>query len=174
MAKFSRSPRLDRQMKEELILEFCEALAALKNPREALSLIKDILTEQEIEMLAKRLRIARLLLEGATYGEVNQQMRVGLGTIARVSEWLRVSGEGYRLVVDRVKKREPRLNDADDERLADRRPALYYWPELLIEELARKAKGKYRDDLRRAIQTVGQKTRLYKKLNAVLEDSFRS
>lgn len=176
MAKFSRCSKLSKQEREELILEFCEALASLKNSTEAIKFIRDILTEQEIEMLAKRLRIARLLLEGKNYQEIERDLRVGYTTIARVSEWLRVSGEGYQIIVSRMEKREPQLKDYYDEDKAYRRRfALYCWPELLFEELAERigSDKKQRENLREALKSVGEKTKLYRRLDKVVSEAWR-
>lgn len=101
MAKFPRISKLSKKEQEELILEFCEAFVAIKNTREAASFVKDLLGRQEIEMLAKRLKIAKLLLEGKKYGEIGDELRVSFGTIARVNLWLKTSGEGYRIFFGR-------------------------------------------------------------------------
>ena len=106
MAKFPRISKLSKKEREELLLEFCEALVAIKNLKEAASFITDLLGKQEIEMLAKRLKIAKLLLEGNKYGEISDELKVSFGTIARINLWLKTSGEGYRLITKRTGRRK--------------------------------------------------------------------
>src|SRR3989344_2228694 len=104
MAKFSRIPKLSQREQEELLIGFCKALATLKTQEEAAQFLKDLLSKQEAEMLAKRIEIARLLIKGFTYENIKKALKVSYGTVARVSEWLATSGEGYRLVVSRIKE----------------------------------------------------------------------
>src|SRR3989344_7060454 len=104
MAKFSRISKLSPAEQETLLVGFCKALVELKTAEEAAHFLKDLLSRQEAEMLAKRIEIARLLIKGFTYSEIQKFLRVSHGTDARVSQWLATSGEGYRLVVSRVKQ----------------------------------------------------------------------
>ena len=46
-------------------------------------------------MLARRLLIAEMLLRQNTYRQIQQQLRVGAATIARVDRWLHFGRGGY-------------------------------------------------------------------------------
>lgn len=172
--KYSKRKKLQKRDRNEIVIEFCEALAAIKTSGEAAVFIKDILTEQEIEMLATRLRIARLLLEGLTYQDIEFRLKVGHTTIARISEWLRVSGGGYKMVVSRVKKREPKPKDFYDENdVYKRRFSRYYWPELLIKDIIDSADENNKKKILKSIETVKKKTGLYKEIDKSINDAFR-
>jgi len=175
VVKYSRISRLSKKEREDLILEFCTAVASVKKPVEAMKFIRDLLTEQEIEMLAKRLRIARLLLEGMTYKEIERDLRVGQNTVARVSEWLRVSGEGYRMIVERVEKKDHYLKDYyDEDRAYQRRFAIYHWPELLIDDLVKRSDRKQREKLQESLKVVGEKSKLYRRLDKVFKGAIQA
>ena len=140
MAKYPRVPKLSQKEQEQLLLEFCEAMLSIKNLGEVVDFLKDIFTKQEIEMISKRLKIARLLLGGKTYGEIISELKVSSGTVSRVNVWLKVSGEGYRMVVSRTKV-DGQHTIADEFRKMDlaykRKYPMYFWPELLFERMAK-------------------------------------
>lgn len=66
-------------------------------------LFKDIFTHTEYKMFAKRLEIARRLLENQKYEQISQDLHVTQGTIAQVSNILAQSGEGYRKAHGKLK-----------------------------------------------------------------------
>jgi len=104
MAKFSNPSKLPEKERENLIANFCLALAQLNNVMDVSQFLKDLLSVQEMEMLAKRLKTASLLLDGWTYAKISQELKMASNTIARVHEWLKVSGEGYRLVTEKLSR----------------------------------------------------------------------
>ena len=86
--------------------ELIEALLLLKNADEARRFLRDLCTPQEIKDLSDRWHIARLLDEGKlSYREIHAQTGVSVTTIGRVARFLQQEDyQGYRLVIDRVKK----------------------------------------------------------------------
>lgn len=82
-----------------------EALVALETPEEARRFLEDILTVGELQDLAQRITVARLLFEGHTYEEVMRQTGVSNTTISRVRRFLLYGAGGYRLVLERLKAR---------------------------------------------------------------------
>lgn len=59
-------------------------------------LFRDIFTHTEYKMFAKRLEIARRLLEGQKYEQISEDLHVTQGTIAQISNILAQRGNGYR------------------------------------------------------------------------------
>jgi transcriptional repressor NrdR len=70
MGKYAASKRMSRQEQEDLFIDFAKALSSVKNPVESANFIQDLLSEAEVVMLARRLQVARLLLDGCTYEEI--------------------------------------------------------------------------------------------------------
>ena len=67
--------------------------------------------ELEICALAQRLEVARLLNEGCTYPEIAKQTtegkkKVSTATISRVKKFLEYGADGYKIVLERLKKTE--------------------------------------------------------------------
>jgi TrpR-related protein YerC/YecD len=101
MTKISRRP-LSQEQLHTIEIEFWKTVVLLKTPREAQIFFHDLLTHTERQMLAKRLQIARMLIEGYDYQRIAKKLNVTAATIAKVSNWLHTFGEGYRLAVKRL------------------------------------------------------------------------
>jgi TrpR-related protein YerC/YecD len=82
--------------------QFVRALLALNTPAEMRSFLRDLMTEGEIEDMAKRLETARMLSENATYPAVQEATGFSTTTIARVSKWLQEGEGGYATVLNRL------------------------------------------------------------------------
>lgn len=180
MAKFSRISKLNKQEQEQLLISFCRALAALKTPEEAAQFLKDLLSRQEAEMLAKRIEIARLLIEGKTYEHITSMLKVSHGTIARVNQWLATSGEGYRLIAERVKPEKTAQQEFIEElekpvswKQIKRRYPMYFWPELLLEEFVKKAKKHEKERMNKILGRLDDKSEVFERLNLLLREEYR-
>jgi uncharacterized protein YerC len=68
------------------------------------ALFHDLFTHTEYKMFAKRLEIARRLLDGQMYDEISDSLKVTNHTIAAVSNILERDGAGMRVVHDKLKK----------------------------------------------------------------------
>lgn len=177
MAKFSRRP-VSPAAARQLLVELCQALAAMRSPAEMAHLVADLLGPQELTMIAKRLAVARRLIAGATYQNIGSSLRVSHSTVARVNLWLRQAGEGYRLAVQRTKSatvKPPRRlwRNGEPELLTTlkRRLPLTFWPYLLLEEIVVGASVRQRQRLQamlRALARSGQKPALYRHLESLV------
>ncbi len=93
----------DLEERRGLVLSLCQAIHSCKNLDDAAKLIEDLLSEAEAMRLAKRLRIAQLLIKKYTYAEIKAILRVSENTIARVNVWLKHSGQGYKKAIANLK-----------------------------------------------------------------------
>lgn len=178
MAKFSYKSKLTNNEQGELLMDLCDAISSLSDSKEAAQFLKDLLSPQEAEMLAKRIKIAELLLKDWKYKEIREILKVGEGTVARVSEWLKFTGDGYRLVIERLKeKRKERLKPeskvglkADIKKL-ERRYPVAFWPETLIEGLIKNSKIKNKNKILKSLDEMHLKPSLYKRVERQLMKS---
>jgi len=166
MAKFSS--KLSKQEQEDLLSNFCLAISQVENVNEAATFLKDLLSVQEAEMLAKRLKIAELLIKGRTYTEISFQSKVSPCTIARVHQWLRLSGDGYRLIIERINKESKGGGGNNSWRDIKKKYPLYFWPQIVLENVVKMAKEKERQKLRFVIKRMDQKSELFKQLDSML------
>jgi TrpR-related protein YerC/YecD len=88
--------------------ELAAAFLELRTPDETKRFLRDLCTLPELEALAHRWQIARLLEDGIPYLEIAQRVPTSTATVTRVAQWVRHGSGGYRLALDRVAGRRPR------------------------------------------------------------------
>jgi len=121
-------------------------------------------------MLAKRLKIAKLLLTNATYQEIARQLKVSPQTIARVNIWLQEAGDGFRLMFYRTKKKSPTpgILPSGTWSSIKRRYPMYFWPELLIREIMNTANKRQKQRLRDVVTNLNIKDKRYRELQKIM------
>lgn len=82
--------------------ELLRALLALETPEEAYALLQDLCTVREIQEMAQRLEVARLLAGGEHYTAIQEATGASATTISRVSKALNYGADGYKTVLGRV------------------------------------------------------------------------
>jgi uncharacterized protein YerC len=105
---YSSPKRLEKLSKKEVLdlsFDLINAFSSVKNPLDTSLLIQDLLTKSEIRHLAKRLRIAKLLLSEKTQRDIADELHCSLATVAKVNLWLDQGGEGLRRVISKLPKR---------------------------------------------------------------------
>lgn len=75
----------------ELYLKELRQILSEKSAREIDGLLRDLLTPMEEKMLAKRVQIAKMLLTGKTYDEIETALNVQRSTISRIRAKLTLS-----------------------------------------------------------------------------------
>lgn len=86
--------------------DLCEAFLALKTRNEAFNFLKDLCTPQELQSLAERWRVCRLLNRGdLSYREIHSLTGASLTTIGRVARFLKEEPyHGYQKILQRIEK----------------------------------------------------------------------
>ena len=167
-----KTPRLTQETQGKLLQDFCEALARLHTSEEVLPFLTDLLTKNEVTTLTKRLQIARMLLEGKDYRAIERGLRTSHGTISRVAEWLAESGEGFRMVAERIPKEQSKNTAAHHERSEwdklKRRYPMMFWPQLILEEVVRSADKKAKERFHKAVESLNRKSKFYRHFNRLL------
>jgi len=82
--------------------ELLRALASIKNSDEAYALLQDLCTVREVQDMAQRLRVARMLAAGEHYSAIRQSTGASATTISRVSKALNYGADGYRTIIARL------------------------------------------------------------------------
>ena len=173
MAKFPRNPKLTKSQTQELIVDLCEAIALTGSSNEAAELLTDLLGKQELEMIAKRLRIAELLLEERTYEEIREALKTSGSTIARVQVWLQQSGEGYRKIIERTKgKRKRRKENETPPNVSGikKKYPMYFWPQILLEYWIKNATQKEKKEMQNILSKLDTKSNMYEELMKLLNN----
>lgn len=82
--------------------DLLRAFAVLGDVEETYAFLQDVCTIREIQDMAQRLHVARLLSAGAHYTRIREVTGASATTISRVSKSLNFGADGYRAVIDRL------------------------------------------------------------------------
>ena len=82
-----------------------EAILSLEDKDEVERFLRDLCTLSELEAIAHRWEVAKLLDQGLPYQEIAKQTGASTTTVTRVAQWLRRGEGGYRLALDRARRR---------------------------------------------------------------------
>lgn len=83
-----------------------EAILSLRDGNEIKRFLRDLCTRAELEALAHRWLIARLLDEGLPYLTVADRAEGSTTTVTRVSQWLHHGAGGYQIALERTKQKD--------------------------------------------------------------------
>jgi TrpR-related protein YerC/YecD len=75
------------------------AFAALTSPDDVYAFLRDVCTVREIQEMAQRLEVARMLSAGEHYDRIREATGASTTTISRVSRCLNYGADGYRTVL---------------------------------------------------------------------------
>jgi TrpR-related protein YerC/YecD len=78
-----------------------EAIVSLEEPEEAGRFLRDLCTLSELEAMAHRWEVVKLLDQGLPYQEIARRTGASTTTVTRVAHWLRHGEDGYRTALDR-------------------------------------------------------------------------
>ncbi|HTO25811.1 MAG TPA: YerC/YecD family TrpR-related protein [Gaiellaceae bacterium] len=70
-------------------------IASLRSPDDVQHFLRDLCTRAELDAMAHRWQIARLLDEGLPYLEVAKRTHASTTTVTRVAQWLHRGEGGY-------------------------------------------------------------------------------
>ena len=82
-----------------------QAILSLRSLDEAQRFFRDLCTMQELEALTHRWQAAQLLDQGLPYLEISARTGASTTTVTRVAQWLKRGEGGYRLVLDRRRRK---------------------------------------------------------------------
>lgn len=83
-----------------------KAIQSLKNLDECYRFFDDLCTVNEIQSLAQRLEVARMLEEGKTYHKIETETGASTATISRVKRCLNYGNDAYSMALSRVKEEQ--------------------------------------------------------------------
>ena len=83
-----------------------QAILSLQDMDECYTFFEDVCTINEIQSLAQRFEVARLLREKKTYLEIAERTGASTATISRVNRSLNYGNDGYDMVFRRIEAEE--------------------------------------------------------------------
>ena len=99
------NPRnMDSKSKMKYLDLLWTSIAKLETREEVKQFFKDLLSESEAIMIARRIEIAKRLMEGDSYEKIASELKVGMDTIGRVQQWMTSGFGGYEKAIKGFKK----------------------------------------------------------------------
>ncbi len=83
-----------------------EAILQLKTVEECYNFFDDLCTIRELESMAQRLHVAKLLTDGKVYSDIVDITGASTATISRVNRSLQGGNDGYSVVFSRMNENE--------------------------------------------------------------------
>src|SRR4051795_10220836 len=81
-----------------------QAILGLQSKAELEAFLRDLCTLGELEAMAHRWEVARLVDKGLPYTEIAEKTGASTATVTRVAHWLHHGEGGYRTAIGRVKR----------------------------------------------------------------------
>lgn len=85
--------------------ELAAAIVSLRAADEVKRFLRDLCTLPELEALTHRWETVRLLEQGVPYLEIAGRVPTSTATVTRVAQWLRHGTGGYRIALERARRR---------------------------------------------------------------------
>ena len=95
-----------RNIENRMIDGLFEALSLVRTREEYYRFFEDICTVGELNAIAQRLEVAKMLANEQTYTHIAEATGASTATISRVNRCLNYGKGGYRTALERVKDEE--------------------------------------------------------------------
>lgn len=95
--------QLDK-LRDRTVDQLFEAVLTLNTLEEAYLFFDDLCTVNEVQSLAQRLEVARMLRKGHTYNQIEAETGASTATISRVKRCLNYGTDGYKTVLERLNR----------------------------------------------------------------------
>lgn len=83
-----------------------DAILSLQNREECYRFFDDLATMSEVHALSQRLQVAKMLMEGHTYNNIEKETNASTATISRVRRCINFGSDGYKMVLERIRDKE--------------------------------------------------------------------
>ena len=83
-----------------------DAIQTLQTKEEFYAFFEDLCTISELQSMGQRFEVALMLDENKIYTDISAKTGASTATISRVNRSLNYGSDGYRMVIERLKKDE--------------------------------------------------------------------
>lgn len=92
----------ESRIKSVQVDELFDAILKLETKEECYRFFEDICTIKEIQSIAQRLEVVKLLIDNNTYSEIEEKTGASTATISRVNRSLNYGVNGYKIVLKKL------------------------------------------------------------------------
>ena len=98
---------MERQLEQNRQLwDLFNAITKLDSVEDTALFFRDLCTLTELEAMAERWEVARLVALKVPYREISRRTGASTATVTRIAHWVRHGEGGYRLMMEKVPVRE--------------------------------------------------------------------
>lgn len=97
---------MNPKIKNEFTDDLFRYILCMQTVEECYKLFEDLCTIHEIQAIAQRMAVAKMLDEKRTYIDIAEKTGASTATISRVNRALNYGSDGYRLAMERRKQQE--------------------------------------------------------------------
>ena len=97
---------MNKKIKTPAVDHLFEAILSLETPEECYTFFEDVCTIQELNSIAQRLEVAKMLKSGKSYQTVSKETGASTATISRVNRCLTYGSGGYRNLLEKLEQSE--------------------------------------------------------------------
>lgn len=109
-----QTKNIDKNERYKIIGDFYEIVTNLRTKNEVIGFFMGLLTPSEALMFARRIQIAKMLLDDKSYDEIRKELKVGLSTVASVSTWLYGENDAFRKKIEEHKNSKSKIGKSGD------------------------------------------------------------
>ena len=96
---------MNRELQSENIDVLYEAVGLIETREEFYNFFEDLCTITELQAMAHRFAVAKMLTEGFTYQEISEKTGASTATISRINKCIGYGADGYNVILSRMKKK---------------------------------------------------------------------
>jgi len=117
-----RFNKINPREKYQIIGDFYEIVANLKSRKEVIDFFVGLFTPSEALMMARRIQIAKKIIQGRGYEEIRKELKVSYQTITKTEKWIFSESKEYDKWIQKCLTRENKNKDSGYQTLLDRYP----------------------------------------------------
>ena len=96
---------MNRKLQSEDVDVLYEAVCCIKSKEEFYNFCEDLCTITELQAMAHRFAVAKMLTEGYTYQDIGEKTGASTATISRINKCLGYGADGYNVIISRMSKK---------------------------------------------------------------------
>ena len=93
---------MNNKYKNAALDQLFECILTLKTLDECYAFFDDVCTIHELQAIAQRFQVARMLSQSKTYVEIAEKTGASTATISRVNRFLQYGSGGYQAALERL------------------------------------------------------------------------
>ena len=94
----------ESKFKNDEIDSLFQAVMQLETEEECYRFFEDLCTVNELQAMAQRWQVARLLADRKTYSEIEEETNASTATISRINKRLLYGADGYKKVLKKLEE----------------------------------------------------------------------